>query len=180
MKTCVISGATSGIGRAACRQLVSRDYKLVLIGRNESRCIDTIKELKEINPESEPDYFLADLSSRKEVLALTKMIKSKYSSLDVLVNNAGAVFVSREESIDGIEMTMALNHFGYFWLTTELLPMLKKGSSARIVNVSSAAHKRALIKNVESIGTSFDVLGYMPMAIVNWQIYGLLMSYRGG
>lgn len=142
-------------------QLCKLGYELILVGRDEQRCRETESQLRSINPEARVQYFVADLSSRKEVLELANSIKSKVSDLDVLVNNAGAVFVDKHTSADGIEMTMALNHFGYYWLTMELLDLLRKSNNARIINVSSAAHKRAQIKDIDSIENSFDLLGYM-------------------
>jgi NAD(P)-dependent dehydrogenase (short-subunit alcohol dehydrogenase family) len=88
---------------------------------------------------------VADLSAQQGVRQLAETFKGRHQRLDVLVNNAGAFFMSRRENVDGIEMTLALNHLGYFLLTNLLLDTLKASAPARIVNVSSAAHERAQI-----------------------------------
>ena len=163
-KTCLISGATSGIGRAAARELYRRGYDLVLLGRDKTRCEDTIAELGEINSEAELRYYLVDLSSLQSVQELGKELRRDLTKLDILVNNAGAVFMRDERSVDGLEMTWALNHFGYFWLTREVLPLLKRASSsigtARIVNVSSAAHQRARFSDLSKVFERKGLLGY--------------------
>jgi NAD(P)-dependent dehydrogenase (short-subunit alcohol dehydrogenase family) len=85
-------------------------------------------------------YLLADLSSQGDVRRLAEQVKEQIPRLDVLLNNAGAIFLSNHRSVDGIEMTFALNHLGYFLLTTLLLDLLKDSAPARIVNVSSSSH----------------------------------------
>ena len=85
-------------------------------------------------------YLLADLSSQGDVRRLADQVKEQIPRLDVLLNNAGAIFLSNRVSVDGIEMTFALNHLGYFLLTTLLLDLLKDSAPARIVNVSSSSH----------------------------------------
>jgi NAD(P)-dependent dehydrogenase (short-subunit alcohol dehydrogenase family) len=92
------------------------------------------------------DSLLADLSSQQEVRRLAEDFKSKYSHLHVLLNNAGAVFMQRQISVDGIEMTFALNHLAYFLLTNVLLDTIKASAPARIINVSSDAHSRGKIE----------------------------------
>ena len=91
------------------------------------------------------DFLLADLSSQQEIRRLAGDFESRYSRLDVLVNNAGAIMLSRRESVDGIEMTLALNHLAYFLLTNLLLDTLKSSAPARIVNVSSNSHEGAIL-----------------------------------
>ncbi|MBZ0188991.1 MAG: SDR family NAD(P)-dependent oxidoreductase [Candidatus Obscuribacterales bacterium] len=153
-RICLISGATSGIGRAAALELASSGFKIIVLGRDETRCLETVNAIVSANPEPErlqPDHFVADLSSYKDIVRVACQIKEKYDRIDVLINNAGAIFTSDRKSVDGIELTWALNHFGYFWLTTELLELLVKGSAPRIINVSSRAHVRARIKDMVNI-----------------------------
>jgi NAD(P)-dependent dehydrogenase (short-subunit alcohol dehydrogenase family) len=87
------------------------------------------------------EYLLADLSSQKEIRALAQQFLAKYDRLDVLINNAGATFGERMESVDGIEMTFALNHLGYFLLTNLLQDILEASAPSRVINVSSSLHK---------------------------------------
>jgi len=139
-KTCLITGATSGIGKAAALALGRKGYSLILTGRNSvrgSKISDTIKRRFQ-NPDVQ--FFPADISSIKDVLSLTEKLKSQYSCIDVLINNAGARFDDYKKSLDGIELTFATNYLGPFVLTNQLLSLLEKSSSGRIVNVASSAH----------------------------------------
>jgi NAD(P)-dependent dehydrogenase (short-subunit alcohol dehydrogenase family) len=139
-KTCLITGATSGIGLATALALAKMDATVVLAGRSEERCQNAVARIKSDTGNQNVDYLLADLSVQAQVRALAKEFKSRYDRLDVLVNNAGAIFFFRERSADGIEMTFAVNHLAYFLLTNLLLDTLKTSAPARIVNVASNAH----------------------------------------
>lgn len=150
-KRCLITGATAGIGEVAAIDLAKRDCDVVIVGRNEARCQATLAKMKATGGNGDLSYLVADLSSRKAVLELANQYRSKYDRLDVLINNAGAVFFNDQRSADNIEMTWALNHFGYFWLTEELLDLVKKTPGSRIINVSSDAHKRARLNRENCI-----------------------------
>jgi NAD(P)-dependent dehydrogenase (short-subunit alcohol dehydrogenase family) len=139
-KTCLITGATSGIGLATALALAKMDATVVLAGRSEERCQNAVARIKSDTGNQNVDYLLADLSIQAQVRALADEFKSRYDRLDVLVNNAGAIFFFRERSTDGIEMTFAVNHLAYFLLTNLLLDTLKTSAPARIVNVASNAH----------------------------------------
>ena len=140
-KICLITGATSGIGKAAAVQLAELGATLVLVGRNPEKTAATVKQIQELTDNQEIHSFIADLSSLEAIRQLADDFKAHHQRLDVLVNNAGALMLSREESVDGIEMTFALNHLSYFMLTNLLLDVLKSSSPSRIVNVSSDAHQ---------------------------------------
>ncbi len=141
-KTCLITGATSGIGEVAAIELAKMGADVVLVGRNEERCANSLKKVAAAQTIGKSSYLVADMSSRREVLALAEQFKKEHDTLDILLNNAGAIFFDNTKSEDGIEMTWALNHFGYFWLTNALLDTISNSKSARIINVASAAHKR--------------------------------------
>ncbi len=142
-KVCMVTGATSGIGKVAARELAQRGAEVVVVGRSEARCEATVSQIRQQTANPSVDFLLADLSSQQEIRRLAGEFESRYPRLDVLVNNAGAIMLSRRESVDGIEMTLALNHLAYFLLTNLLLDTLKSSAPARIVNVSSNSHERA-------------------------------------
>ncbi|MFX0117451.1 MAG: SDR family oxidoreductase [Candidatus Hodarchaeota archaeon] len=141
-KICMVTGATSGIGKVTARALAQQGATVIVVGRNPEKAATTVSQIKQQTGNPLVELMLADLSSQQEVHQLVEQFKSRYQRLNVLVNNAGASFRKRQESIDGIEMTFALNHLGYFLLTNLLLDTLKSSAPARIVNVSSGEHKR--------------------------------------
>ena len=142
-KICLITGATAGIGRAAALQLSQLGANLVLVARNPRKAESTVQQIRQQTGNQELEILLADLSSQQEVRLLAEEFKARYQRLDVLINNAGLLMTSRQESRDGIEMTFALNHLSYFLLTNLLLDVLKASSPSRIVNVSSDSHQQA-------------------------------------
>lgn len=139
-KICLVTGATSGIGSATALMLAQQGAHLIVAGRSPEKCTATIRQIKQRTGNPDVEFLVADLSAQKEVRRLAQEFKQRYSQLHVLVNNAGALFMRRELSEDGIEMTFALNHLGYFLLTNLLLDTLKASAPARVVNVSSDAH----------------------------------------
>ncbi len=117
---------------------------MLIVGRSPERCAATLARINETaGPAGAPpaESLLADLSSQAEVRRLAAEVRDRCDRLDVLLNNAGGMFLSRTESVDGIEMTLALNHLSYFLLTAQLLPLLKASAPSRIINVASDAHR---------------------------------------
>jgi len=142
-KIVLITGSTDGIGRQTALSLESLGAKVIIHGRNKTKCLDTIKWLKTKSQLAEVDYLIADLSSLEEVRQMAKEFDRRYQKLDVLINNAGVYMHEKVLSKDGYEMTFAVNHLAHFLLTNLLLPKLMNSESARIINVSSIAHTRA-------------------------------------
>ena len=140
-KTCVVTGATSGIGAVTAEALARAGASVLIVGRNRGRCATTVGQIIQATGNPSVTAHVAELSSQAEVRRLAGEIRQQCPRLDVLVNNAGAWFPKRSESADGIEMTWALNHLGYFLLTNLLLDTLKASAPARVVNVASDAHK---------------------------------------
>lgn len=138
-KTVLITGATDGIGKQAAKEIAAMRARVVLVGRSEERCEQAAAEVIAFSHNTEVDYLVADLSSMGEVKALADAFRAKYDRLDVLVNNAGAGFVSRNWTVDGFEKTFALNHLAYFLLTDLLLDMLRESAPSRVVNTSSGS-----------------------------------------
>lgn len=140
-KIVLITGGTAGIGKATAIGLAQKGYSVVIVGRSADSAAQAVADIKAVSGNNDINYLTADLSSQKSVKKLAADFKAKYPGLDVLVNNAGAVYSSLEYSEDGIEMQMAVNHMAPFILTHELLDFMKQtGPSTRIVNVSSHAH----------------------------------------
>jgi retinol dehydrogenase 12 len=142
-KIVLVTGATNGIGEVTARSLAGKGATVILVGRNPEKTAATAQGIRAATGNEQVDCLVADLSVQSQVQQLAQDFQKKYDRLDVLVNNAGAVFMSRQVSADGIEMTLALNHFNYFILTHHLLAMLTASAPARIVNVSSEAHRGA-------------------------------------
>ncbi len=162
-KVILITGATNGIGRVAARELAAMGATVVVVGRDAARAEATLHEIKQATGSSAVDSILADLSSMAEVRRLAEEFKSRYKRLDVLVNNAGAVFARRQETVDGYELTFALNHLAYFLLTNLLLDTLNTSAPARIVNVSSDAHTGGKM-NFDDLHSqrSYGQMGFTP------------------
>jgi NAD(P)-dependent dehydrogenase (short-subunit alcohol dehydrogenase family) len=142
-KVCVVTGATSGIGLVAAQALAQQGATLVVVARDPKRGADTVRRIQQAAGHSAVEMMLADLSVQAQVRQLACAIQQRFTRLDVLINNAGALFSRRQLSQDGLEMTFALNHLAYFLLTNLLLDLLRAAGSARVVNVSSEAHRHA-------------------------------------
>jgi NAD(P)-dependent dehydrogenase (short-subunit alcohol dehydrogenase family) len=149
-KTCLITGVTQGIGRVAARELASLSDKprLVLVARDARRGQALVQEIKASSGNQDIELLVGDLSVQADIRRVASEFLARHERLHVLLNNAGAVFASRQLTADGHEMTFALNHLGYFLLTELLLALIKKtaiaddndSKEARIINVASNAH----------------------------------------
>jgi NAD(P)-dependent dehydrogenase (short-subunit alcohol dehydrogenase family) len=144
-KVCLVTGATSGIGLVTARELARKGARVVLAGRSPTRCADAVRHVQQQTGSRAVESLVADLASRQQVRDLARQFRERHSRLDVLVNNAGGIWFTRQETVDGLEMTFAVNHLAYFILTLSLLDLLRASAPARIVNVSSAAHRRGAL-----------------------------------
>ena len=144
-RTVVITGGTSGIGLAGALDLARRGARIVLVARDAARAEATMVRLRRISPEAGHAVHLADLSRLSEMRRVGAVIAAAEPRIDVLVNNAGALFDERIETEDGFEKTFALDHLSYFVLTDALLPSLVAASPARIVSTASDAHRFATL-----------------------------------
>ena len=142
-KVCLITGGSDGIGYAAARELAGMGARVVIVGRNAAKTDAAVRRIVAETGNPAVEYLLADLSSQREVRRAAAEALERLPRLDVLLNNAGAIFLSKRLSADGLEMTFALNHLGYFLLTMLLLERLKASAPARIINVSSSSHRGA-------------------------------------
>lgn len=144
-KICMVTGAASGIGAVTARALAQQGASVVLVDINVEKGNATAREIQAQTGNPSVEFVEADLSSQNDIRLLARQFLARHQRLDVLVNNAGAMFAERQESVDGIEMTFALNYLGYFLLTNLLLDAIKSSTPARIVNVASRSHARAKI-----------------------------------
>jgi len=167
-KNILITGATSGIGRESALALSKMGANITFIARNKLKAENLLTDINKIS-NGQNSFIIADLSSQKDIKSASEKYIDKNISLDVLLNNAGLINFKRNETIDGFEETFAINHLAYFSLTNLLLDKIKESNSARIVNVSSAAHQFVKRMNFDDIHSKksykpFQVYGYTKLA----------------
>jgi retinol dehydrogenase 12 len=141
-KTVLITGANQGIGKASAIALGKRGAKLVLVCRSAEKARAAIADVERAGAK-EVDLLVGDMGSQADIRRVAAQFKSKHDRLDVLLNNAGVLVPSRHRTVDGLEETFAVNHLGYFLMTSALLDVVKASAPSRIVNVSSEAHRRS-------------------------------------
>jgi retinol dehydrogenase-12 len=139
-KTVLVTGATNGIGLVTARELARMDAQVTIVGRDPAKTARVAAEV------GAAGTLVADLSELAQVRRAAAEFRDRVGQLDVLVNNAGAYYARRQETREGVEMTWALNHLSPFLLTRELLPLLRQARGARVVTVSSEAHRFGRIR----------------------------------
>jgi NAD(P)-dependent dehydrogenase (short-subunit alcohol dehydrogenase family) len=144
-KTVVITGGTSGIGEVAAETLAKMGARIVLVARDKTRGDATLARLRDCAPSVAHSVYLADLARLAEMKRVAAQIADVEPRIDVLINNAGALFATRRLTQDGLECTFALNHMAYFVLTEGLRERLAASRPARIINTASGAHQRATL-----------------------------------
>ncbi|MBI4347771.1 MAG: SDR family oxidoreductase [Elusimicrobia bacterium] len=162
-KFVVVTGASSGIGKAAAVALGAMGARLVLVCRDGNRGAEAVGAVRAAGGGA--DLVLADLSVQKEVRGAAVLVERLCPRIDVLINNAGAMYQKRELTADGLERTFATNHLAYFLLTNLLLSRLRASAPARVINVSSDAHRAA------AAGLPFDDLN-AERGYNMWLAYG--------
>jgi retinol dehydrogenase 12 len=160
-KTCLVTGANSGIGKETALGLARMGARVVLVCRNQQKGEAALADIRRDTGSSQLDLLLADMSSFRSVRALAEQVAKRYSRLDVLINNAGAAVRRRALSVDGIEMTVAGNYLGAALLTFLLLDLLKSSAPSRVVNVSSEAHRSA---RLDLNDLQYETRKYNPLA----------------
>jgi NAD(P)-dependent dehydrogenase (short-subunit alcohol dehydrogenase family) len=140
-KTVLITGATAGIGLVTARELAGMGAQITLVSRNAAKLMTAAEQIKTQTGNTNVEYIAADLATRTGVNQTAFEFKKRHTRLDVLINNAGALFTERQVTPDGLELTFALNHLSYFLLTMLLLETLKASTAGRVVNVASDAHR---------------------------------------
>ena len=182
-RICLITGATSGIGLVTARELAARGATVAIVGRNETKTRATVEAIRQQTGNAEVDYLLADLSSQAAVRGVADAFQRRYGALHVLVNNAGAVFMRRQQTADGLELTFALNHLAPFLLTNLLLDTLRANTPARVVTVGSMAHRGAHIpfdnlQQTKGRYSAFGVYGQTKLANIMFT-YALARRLEG-
>jgi retinol dehydrogenase 12 len=140
--TCLVTGATSGIGKATTARLAELGATVIAVARDRARGAQAADEIRQRAPRARVEVLTADLSHLGQVRRLAAQVQAGHDRLDVLVNNAGVARFRRELTPDGLGVTLATNHLGPFLLTNLLLDRLKRSAPARVVTVSSDRHTR--------------------------------------
>ncbi len=140
-KTCVITGGSGGIGKATAVELARLDAEVVLINRSADRGIAACRQIIDLTGNRNLHFFQADLSSQADIHRLAGELSQRFPRIHVLINLAGSMFHRRQTSPDGFELNFALNYLSYFLLTRLLLDTLIQSAPARIINISSIAHR---------------------------------------
>jgi retinol dehydrogenase-14 len=162
-KVCIITGASSGIGKATALGLAQMGATVVLVCRDKDRGEAVLNEIKQRYQNSSVDLSVADLSSQESIRALVRQYVDKYKQLHVLINNAGVYFTKRHVTADGVETVFAVNYLAPFLLTNLLLDTLKRSTPSRIINVAGAHHSKGKI-NFDDLQGAQDFDGSRAIA----------------
>ncbi len=162
-RVCIVTGASSGIGKAIALGLAQIGATVVLVCRDKNRGESALNEIKQKYQNSSVDLFVADLSSQESIRVLVRQYVDKYKQLHVLVNNAGTFFTKRHVTVDGIETVFAVNYLAPFLLTNLLLDTLKRSTPSRIINVAGAHHNKGKI-NFDDLQGAQDFNGSRAIA----------------
>src|SRR5438128_5474705 len=169
-KICMVTGANSGIGKATALALAQMGATVVMVCRDRARGEEARSEITTKSRKNAVDLLQADLSSQQSIRQLVETFQHHYTHLHVLINNAGASFPGRRETVDGLEMTFAVNYLAPFLLTNLLLDVLKASAPARIFNVSSNSNQSSSIKMDDLQGMkgyrSLNTYGQSKLAVV--------------
>lgn len=145
-KNIIITGGTSGIGKATVLKMATFGFKVIMLARDTNKAQEVINEAKTKFPEADIDIIYMDLASLLTVKEAANQINNKYAHIDVLINNAGGVFSDKVISMDGFEMAFQVNHLAHFYLTSLILDTILKSDDPRIINVASEAHRMGKIE----------------------------------
>ena len=169
LRTTVITGATSGIGKETALALAKKDHAIYLLVRNTKKG-DRLKD-EIITQTGNKNIFVVkcDLADLQSVREAADELKAKLFAVNVLKNNAGGIFGEKQITKDGFEMTFQVTHLGHFLLTMAIMPLLEKGQ-ARVINVSSEAHKRGK--------ADFDDLPWQQKKYSAWRAYGMAKLFN--
>ena len=172
-KNCIITGGTSGLGLALVKKFINNNFFIHIIAKDNNKIQKLANYFHERNIKSFK-FYQADLAEENELNKVILQIKN-LDRIDVLINNAGALFLKREVNSEGVEKTFAVNYLSHFYLTISLIDVIKKTKNSRIVNVSSMVHKFAKL-DLSDMNFSTNYNGYI--AYFNSKLMNLLFSYK--
>ncbi|MAH07101.1 short-chain dehydrogenase [Candidatus Pacearchaeota archaeon] len=183
-KTCIVTGANSGMGKIIATNLAKRGATLIMVCRIRDRAHVALNDVKMQSKNPNIDFMTTDLSSQEDIRELAKKINEKYPKIDILINNAGCMSFGYNETKDGIETTLATNHLAYFLLTNLLLKNLKKSNDARIINIASDASKSGKINlndlNLKQNYSTFKAYSQSKLAniLFTYELARKLKNYK--
>lgn len=158
-KTVIVTGGNNGIGLETAVGLARLGAHVVITARNQAKGEAALADIKNRSESNNVELMLADFASLASIRRFVEKFKAHHDRLDVLVNNAGGINTSRSETLDGFETTFGVNHLGYFLVTNLLLDVIKAGAPARIVSVSSGAHRRSKGMNFDDLNAEQSYRG---------------------
>lgn len=162
-RTAFITGANAGIGLATARGLVARGVQVILGCRDLHKAEEAQAAIRQAFPEGQIEVLALDLANLMNIRSAAEVMKRRFPRLDILINNAGVMSLTRKETRDGFEMTFGVNHLGTFALTQALLPLIKAAPEGRIVTLSSTLHYRGHMQ--------WDDLHYRSRPYKGWEAY---------
>jgi NAD(P)-dependent dehydrogenase (short-subunit alcohol dehydrogenase family) len=172
----IVTGANAGIGRATTEGLAQLGANVIMVCRDKKKAEKALKDIQEETGNNNLDLMICDFASLNSISEFVQDFKKKYNKLDVLVNNHGAVFLTKSYTEDGLESTFAVNHLGYFSLTLQLLESLKLGTNPKIVNVSSSSNYR--VKKLEIEDYNWEKRRYYLMdAYAESKLYNIMFTF---
>ena len=163
-RVAIVTGSSSGIGYEAARVLANKNAEVIIAVRNKLKGADALKKIKIQNEKANVSVMILDLASLESVKKFASEFKQKYERLDLLINNAGVMIPPYSKTADGFELQFGTNHLGHFALTLQLLDLINKTEDARIINVSSGAHRYGNI--------NFEDLTWEKRNYKAWRAYG--------
>ena len=140
-KTILVTGANTGLGYETSLELAKKGAHVILAGRDENKLQGAVQKIQKVVPDAQVETGVADLASLASIRKFTELLSIKHSNLDVLINNAGIMFPPAGKTADGFETQFGVNFIGHFALTALLFPLLLKAENARVVTLSSIAHR---------------------------------------
>ena len=175
-KNILITGSSRGIGFHAALDLAKQGAHVIIVSHNIEHCKNAVTSIRDKAGESSARYYVVDLSVQDEIHHLASTVLEDYDRLDVLINNVAGWFPKYEESEDGIEMNLALNHLSYFLLTGLLFDRVMASSPARIINVSSDAHRQ--VKGIRFDDIQFDTKYQAYPAYAQSKLANIMFTYE--